>query len=113
MTANEVEQVVEDADWNETDDGDESSETLRPACEGGMAGWCGQLRKHARCYFNHPDGIAAVRAHTYGIWEGHQWVCPCPCHEPHAYPPGPHPDHNGRHVRTFAAVDHPVQLGLF
>jgi hypothetical protein len=74
-----VPEVDEDADWNETED--LGSEQLPPACEGGMSGWCGQLRKHRRCYFNHPDGITAVRARTYGMWDGHQWVCTCPCHE--------------------------------
>jgi hypothetical protein len=45
----------EDADRNETDDqDDEGTEPLPPACEGGMSGWCGQLRKHSRCYFTTP-----------------------------------------------------------
>jgi len=72
----------QDADWTDADDqDDEGTEPLPPACEGGMSGWCGKLRKHSRCYFNHPDGIAAVRAGTYGMWDGHQWVCTCPCHD--------------------------------
>ena len=37
--------------------------TARAACPGGA----GSLRKHARCYFNHPDGIAAVRAGIYAM----------------------------------------------
>ena len=61
-----------------------------------MTGWCGQLPKHTRCYFNHPDGIVAVRAGTYGERDGHQWVCSCPCHALHAYPPCPHTGHHKR-----------------
>jgi hypothetical protein len=100
---------VEDDNRDEVDDGT----ALPPACESTMSGWCSQLRKHERCYFNHPDGIAAVRAGTYGMWEGHQWVCTCPCHEIHNYPPCPHPDHHGQHERVAVAVDHDIQLGLF
>jgi hypothetical protein len=106
-----IDELDEDADWDK--DNDEGTEVLRPACEGGMAGWCGQLRKHSRCYFNHPDGIAAVRARTYGMWAGHQWVCSCPCHEVHAFPPCPHPDHDGRHQRRSDQVDYDVQQALF
>ena len=107
-----VPEVDEDADWNETED--LGSEQLPPACEGGMSGWCGQLRKHRRCYFNHPDGItAAVRARTYGMWDGHQWVCTCPCHEVHAFPPCPHRDHGGEHERVSAEVDYDLQQALF
>src|SRR3954471_1300343 len=79
-------EVDEDADWNETEDLDDGTEPLPPACDGGMSGWCGQLRKHSRCYFNHPDGITTVKAGMYGMWDGHQWVCTCPCHEIHAFP---------------------------
>jgi hypothetical protein len=104
---------VED-DRDEIDDQDEvDGAELPPSCEFTMSGWCGQLRKHAGCYFNHPDGIAAVRAGTYGMWEGHQWVCTCPCHEIHNYPPCPHPDHHGQHERVSPEVDHDIQLGLF
>jgi hypothetical protein len=78
-----------------------------------MSGWCGELRKHSRCYFKHLNGIAAVRAGTYGMWDGHQWVCPCPCHEVHAFPPCPHPDHDGEHERVSVEVDYEVQQALF
>ena len=49
------------------------------------------MRKHTRCSFNHPDGTAAVRTGTYGMWDGHQWVCTCACHEVNAFLPCPHP----------------------
>jgi len=74
-----------------------------------LSRWCGQLRKHARCYFNQPDGIAAVRAGIYGMWNGHQWVSPCPCHDVHAFPPCPHPDRDGQHERRSTDVDFDVQ----
>jgi hypothetical protein len=93
---------------------EDEDEAVPPACEWGMAGWCGQVRNHARCYFNHPDGIAAVRAGTYGRDDaGHQWVCPCPCHEAHSYPPCPSADHEAGHQRTLATLDHHVQQRLF
>jgi|1186.fasta_scaffold274111_2 hypothetical protein len=106
-------EVDEDADWNETEDLDDGTEPLPPACDGGMSGWCGQLRKHSRCYFNHPDGITTVKAGMYGMWDGHQWVCTCPCHEIHAFPACPHPDHEGRDERKSAKVDYDVQQALF
>jgi hypothetical protein len=68
--------------------------------------------QHARCYSNHADGIAAVRAGTYGIWAGHQWVCPCPCGEVHAFAPCPHADHQGQQRRSVE-VDHDVRQTLF
>jgi hypothetical protein len=44
-----------------------------------MSGWCGHVRNHGRCYFNHPDGIPAVRTGTYGRDEdGHQGCAPAP-----------------------------------
>jgi hypothetical protein len=107
-----VEELDEDADWNEDEDAEDAGE-LPPHCEGGMSGWCGQLRRHERCYFNHPDGIVAVLAGTYGMWRGHQWVCTCPCHEVHDFPPCPHPDHAGQHERRSAEVDYDVQQALF
>jgi hypothetical protein len=67
---------------------------------------------HSRCYFNHPDGIAAVRAGTYGMRDGHRWVCTSPCNEAHAFPPAPHPEHRGEHERHAADVDYDVQQPL-
>ncbi len=108
-----IEEHDEDCGWNETDDQGEDTEQLPSTCEGGMSGWCRQLRKHARCYFNLPDGIADGRARTYGMWDGRQWVCPCPCHEVHAFPPCPHPDHQGQQERRSADVTFDVQQALF
>lgn len=93
---------------------DDEVGSAAPACEWGMSGWCGQLRQHARCYFNDPAGIEAVRAGTYGRSDGHQWVCPCPCHQAHELPhcPGPHHDEDARERRTVTA-DHAIQWTLF
>jgi hypothetical protein len=38
-------EVDEDADWNETEDLDDGTEPLPPACDGGMSGRCGQLER--------------------------------------------------------------------
>jgi hypothetical protein len=71
-----------------------------------------QAAQHTRWYVTTPDGIAAVRAGTYGMSDGHQWVCTCPCHEVHAFQPSPHPDHAGRHERVSADVYDDVQQAL-
>ena len=106
--------VADAQDKDEREDIDELGESWRkPACEYGMSGWCGQLRKHTRCYFTTAEGAAAARAGTYGRADGHQWICACPCHVPQSFPPCPHPDHAGHHERQVADVDHPIQLGLF
>ncbi len=78
-----------------------------------MTGWCGQRRQHERCYFSTEDGDQAARDGTYGMTDGHQWICPCPCHEPQNFPPCPHPDHQGHHHRQAADVDHAIQYALF
>lgn len=100
-------------DHTDLDALDTGDEALPMFCLPSMTGWCGQLHRHDRCYFNHPDEIAAVRARTYGMWDGHQWVCSCPCYEIHNYPPCPHPDHHGTHQRLAAPVDHDIQQTLF
>lgn len=78
-----------------------------------MSGWCGQQHQHRRCYFNDPNGIAAVRAGSYGRFRGHQWVCAYPCHDVHAYPPCPHPGHFEGHQRISDSLDQDVQGLLF
>lgn len=83
-----------------------------PACEYGMSGWCGQLGNHDRCFFSSADGGDAARAGHYGLSNGHQWICSCPCHRDR-FPPCPHPDHHGTHIRRPAQVDRPIQLSLF
>jgi hypothetical protein len=98
---------------DDVDEAEVAEAWRKPACEYGMAGWCGQLSKHSRCYFSTPEGVAAVLGGTYGMTDGHQWVCACPCHEAQNYPPCPHPNHGGEHQRWMAVVGRPVQLGLF
>jgi hypothetical protein len=75
-----------------------------------MSGWCTTGRHH-RCYFTtDPDAVIA----GYGLNDGHQWICACPCHDNQSFPICPHPDHAGQpSCRLPADTRTPVQINLF